>query len=291
MDIFKAASISDVNNHYLIKNDYTLYDRASWEKDYIEWLNHKYLLKEKCVNPYNDPDTSSYQYYKDLSIYLNKKEKDEKYTYEPWGMPLGIRVKKDGTTLFFLYSDQLGFSEHKKNNDSPYEMYLRNRMDKGFKRVANWIYNTRTLGGGFLWPYEVNSQGHIGRKMFNTSRGSHQDDRVDLTINLIKNFYNISEDDCKGHFSRDKNLFKWLRRFGNGPEGFKNWMDFMALDVFCDDKMNVKNIISKEENSVLGREQITGNGFEINATQEIGFMLDKVCTLITNRTRKMEQFL
>ncbi|MCR5331196.1 MAG: hypothetical protein K6E62_08405 [Lachnospiraceae bacterium] len=113
MECIDSDSTSNVIKHYLIRSDYTLYDYTSWKTDYGKWLK----CEDNSVNPYHDPDTSCYQYYKDLSLYLNAKERTRKtpsYTYEPWGLPLGIRVKKGDDTLFYLYSDQLGFSPMKK---------------------------------------------------------------------------------------------------------------------------------------------------------------------------------
>jgi hypothetical protein len=192
-------------------------------KKYLEWL------AAKPDNPYRDPDsvtTKVKEYYEELAEFLNKQEgkvlnkqedKDKeshkkwnyKFIYEDknnedyknvYGIAVFEKEANDETLLFFLKSDQLGFSAPDGNHI--YDVYLENMAtqgctDKATNEIICWILSTRTLGGGFLWPMEKKGDGTWNTNPdINSKRGgsklrreSYIEDRVDLTLWEIKHYF------------------------------------------------------------------------------------------------------
>lgn len=232
--------------------------------DYIGGLKEK-----KFDGIYRDPD-STYSveesiFYKLLEKFLKKREEDVlngnyKYIFKPkWG----IGVYDENGFLFYLRSDQFGFSRPTKDNNYPYNRYLDLSQDylEACNKVGSWINDTRTIGGSFLWPIRKCNDGKY-RSEYNCDRGGQVNtgknyyiqDRVDLTLLEIKHSYNpdyekkYSGDKLFRYYIDDVNyagyecshMKQWLQHFGT----FYNYVDFFMLWDFVDkETLQVLNIV------------------------------------------------
>lgn len=163
-------------------------ETKQWKKAYIDQLTRK---EEKGLGVYRDMDTSytdkDSRYYAQLTAFLNKREDDlsdklcGKYEYkfnQVEGKLHGIVVSSNGEKIFTLRSDLFGFSAPElnwrgKNNFTPYELYLMKNCNEknSAETVVEWIMNTRTLGGAFLWPIKKYRAQH--KTQYNLTRGGH----------------------------------------------------------------------------------------------------------------------
>lgn len=234
-----------------------------------------YLEEKENKSPYYDIDavsTKCYNYYKDLSEFLadvvnSKFQCPQKNSY-PFAMEL------DGK---FFTSDTFGFSAFKHdqefNSNYPYARFLKldgdSKVDIDEKRklVADCIYETRTIGGAFVWPKvylkEHRNPGYYS--LYNYYRGAlgYIEDRVDLTLYEIKCFFDIynekkeyNEFICAYRKKYDKNImfnytnkpgiseftpeektlemkyvFNWLSTFSS----FKDYVNKLCFNPFISD--------------------------------------------------------
>lgn len=182
------------------KNKKIRYDSEEyeiWKEKYLTDFDSSYKTtgENKCgvkahyIDPdgtYNSPDSA---FFKDLEIFLNKQEQKKNdilnshFNYR-YVKGKGIEVKSNDKFLFYLRSDQLGFSAPSSNKNHPYDYYLIKSKDNNkYEKVAKWVFFTRTLGGSFLWPYAI-------WKNYNPKRGKEPyEDRADLALSEIKDLY------------------------------------------------------------------------------------------------------
>ncbi len=271
---------------YISKKDGFYKNYEEWEKAYLPWLRN--MVSQ--YGPYNDPDIDGTEYYIALTIFLNNWEvkffkEEQQLVYSPCSNPFGIcaKGKYDKSVRFYLKSDQLGFSAPQRNGNHPYDWFLKNYNGKDDKEklVCKWVYYTRTIGGGFLWPLEGNeNDGWNTNPYINISRGilKRQQDRVDLTLNLIKQFY-LNGIDAK-YFSKDRNLYKWLSRFGKKEEGWKRYVDYFKFNAFfINDDLN---------SSSLKLSKLKKNVFLSDEPWKTETYLDDLCDKIQERSRRMD---
>lgn len=268
-----------------VKKEHISFDE--WNTEYTLWLNKLSERRKKgdsLNGPYCDPD-DCYEYYKDLCIFLNKQEEarmNGQFSYSESKEPFGIKVtNKKGEIVFVLHSDQMGFSAPQRNGNHPYDWYLKHKEYNECSRnnVSKWIYYTRTIGCGFIWPKEIKTQdktwnNHIP---FNNVRGrlSCEQDRIDLTLDVIRKFY-FGEIGNRPAFSEGKQMYKWLSRFGEGDNGWRNYINFMEFTPFVDDYYIPIGL------------QITKEEFKNkDAWGSRGDILELVCSLVTKRSKNM----
>ncbi len=291
-------------NHYLeyvYKSDDV---NRSWADSYSEYL--KTGVKQKgynpgadkrfvrSFNPYDDID-STYkggvrvpEYYSDLTGFLNVRMKDRRF-FEPSS---GDEAPKDRSITFnigektlALTSDLFGFSAPSRINGGWNTTHPLDRLlsygENQYKYVAEYLYDTRTIGGAFIWPkIEVHrSNGTAWISKFNLKRGvkggnlgSYINDRVDLTLQEIKMFYQyykkyksdeqliaaMREDDYVILKEADAGeICKWLGCFKtfNGFIDFFCFYDFVVDKKSCpinectkNDELFPINIASEKEN-------------------------------------------
>ena len=159
------------------KEDYYYNKFSDWEGEYVQ-------NGELVYRKYKDPDTEesrSYEFYEKLTKFLNIQENSSKYqlkgkyTYKfNYTNPYGIEVREksndsrdmkkeiESGPLFYLKSDQFGFSRPSTEKKHPYDSYLEKSSysETSKENVAKWLYETRRLGGSFLWPMEKMQTGH-----------------------------------------------------------------------------------------------------------------------------------
>jgi hypothetical protein len=239
-----------------IKGDSKAY--GEWKKNYKEFLQK--LLEGKITGKgpyYQDPDKNNGKthaaFCEALTIFLNARE-DEcmdklsgRYYYKckELGRYKQIAVydkPERQEPCFYLKSDQFGFSAPSGNKNHPYDVYLQ-RVKKEKKNikdvienVANWIYESRTMGGAFLWPMELNKKNKWNTNpSYNYVRGNYLSDRVDLTLVEIKHIYDVKEKEDKEIANGDflynrykKNMKSWLDHFDN----FNTFCEFFCFQDF-----------------------------------------------------------
>lgn len=259
-------------------------EKQEFIKKYAEWIENP--RQGKC--PYSDPDDTYKDYVKNPEFY-NKltdflkcsKEKiqescdfvlefkeptnlEDKSRKKPGDRTITVQIQKDENDYLYLTSDQFGFSANKDIYDNkndrlkkqyPFVKYVKN-YDGSDSLVGETIWYTRTIGGSFLWP-KVDQNGW--RSLYNKNRGvgSYIEDRADLTLYEIKEFYDeydYKKDDSdfnrvinKGSILLNdddaKYIYDWLSIFKN----FKTYVDFFCFDDFVnkeDDEYYPKDIFT-----------------------------------------------
>ena len=303
------------------KNDYefTWYENCdAWVKEYKDYQN-----KKRKTNPYNDPDSTAnmacfnQEFYETLTKFLNLREKErkEKWVFSPPKKPKKEDIPKDRTIYveeenIFLSSDQFGFSEMKKTCNNPYYSWIcKTKID--YTSVAKWLYDTRSLGGSFIWPkeqYKRNLSCH-----YNNQRGKYPiQDRVDRTLMEIKNYldcgnredrHDIYKEKYRDSKSQDNKKYQALFcEISNENTGMKKWLDhfdsfedyvqFFMFEDFCEEvgtgdnkKYIPKDILTGE---IMCDE--TSKIEELKDTQ-IEKMMDNLCMYTKNRSRRMKEYL
>ncbi|MBQ8316934.1 MAG: hypothetical protein IJX85_01200 [Lachnospiraceae bacterium] len=220
---------------------------------YVRYIEEVREMSKRIKAPYIDPDTtyddSQSKYYIELTKFLNKQEekyideeKQWKYIFENnKDEPDGIKVKKNGETIMVLRSDQLGFSAIHEDTVGKvghlYYRYLCVAKDADVNWLAECIWSTRTIGGGFIWP--INK---IGRKQtnYNITRGRWLEDRVDFTLMEIKHYFDwLKNDKVKGHCfecdllhtavcNENTGMNEWLEHF----ETFETYVHYFKMYPF-----------------------------------------------------------
>ena len=256
-------------------------EKYEFVKKYAEWIE-----EPQGTCPYSDPDgvnennVKNIGFYTNITTFLNNRciEFTDKSRLEVENIeflpPTGIKkdepepknrtIVVEGHNLY-LTSDQFGFSANEDIYDNkndrlkkqyPFVKYVENYGGSD-SLVGETIWYTRTIGGSFLWP-KVDQNGW--RSLYNKNRGvgSYIEDRADLTLYEIKEFYDeysvekdyekikdkLSE---KGSnllkYSDAEYIYKWLSIFKN----FKTYVDFLCFDDFVnkeDDEYYPKDIFT-----------------------------------------------
>lgn len=307
--------------------------RSSFKKSYVSSFEKLDVQEYYC-----DPDQTykkgyDHKFFYQLVKFLNKKEeefnkreeefKDKlngkfKYIFEENnGIKVFEIVKKDNGSedeneLFYLSSDQLGFSAPSNEKEHPYDLYIKQQCKCDvIEQVTEWIISSRTIGGSFLWPtpfYTYYNRARGGT--IKSDRSHYIQDRVDLTlweiyylyqkINRIKHVgkNTIMEscmESCNKRFrNKDNgNLTKWL-------DHFKDFQTYVQFFCFCD-------FVRKEEDEYKPVDLFTG---QINEPQwgeqgehpevqikddvdpdELVEMLEQLNDKILSRSQEMEKII
>lgn len=289
------------------KNLYIKYLKESKDKKKSE----RQEIWKKYNRPYIDIDNEyltkkrgriikDHSFYEDLCKYLNIQEKalnlENKWSYN-FVLNKWIVVKNEKGEIH-LRSDVFGFSVtqvEEKSDKYPYAKYFRNGGNA--EDIATIIWNTRTLGGSFLWPVVLvkEKKRNVNKSVFNMQRGvgSYIDDRVDLTLYEVKYFYKllnqnkiyreIKEDMNRGHFILLKNvdaktIYEWLKHF----KSFDNYVKFFSFQDFIKDN----EIISLVNNKPIREPHKEKRIITLN-NDELENVLVNVNNSIIKRTKRM----
>lgn len=245
------------------------YELSCFEMDYSSFLKDRLSGGTKKYGSYIDPDcvgdVRKTDFYNDLTVFLNGREKElkDEYSFLPplrasqtqkwleenenknrkeWMDDYKISVVKNGEKLFCLTSDQFGFSAaesiFENGKDERYPLVKLLYSSKGesnaeqkkiINRITKYVNNTRTIGGSFLWP--VCPQGNKKRACsYNLSRGvdSYLEDRVDLTLLEIKHVINGRNNNNFEKCKSDIWLYDEYEKDGQGQKvntHMKQWFD------------------------------------------------------------------
>ena len=304
--------------------------KKCFNESYFSLSSVKSTLRTK----YCDPDTTykegcNHHFFEQLTHFLNKREEEvwnspdlkleKKYEYcfkersrkkdcekckprrrcedcEEGIEVFEIDCKKNKKRIFFLRSDQLGFSAPTKDRSYPYDLYLMKSGNKedALEQIANWIISSRTIGGSFLWPTPFYRSYNLSRGgKINSKNRFYIQDRADLTLWEIYYWYNKKEKSTKMRTVKNKKsadaLEKWLSHF----KTFETYIEFFCFQDFVNEKSCPFNILngSAEEpqwnNTSDRKPEIT----EQLDKKTIYKMLDRVNTMILKRSKKIEELI
>ena len=317
----KELSEEDINELYtycaLNEDEENIVAKISemneWKKAYVKSFTTSYVSELQKPNSvralYCDPDTTykkgfNHHFFEQLVKFLNKREcrlKDKvegeyEYTFEE---DKGIKVEdKKNNDIFYLKSDQLGFSAPINEKVYPYDLYLMKSEATKVEReqVADWIITSRTIGGSFLWPEEF-------YKKYNSSRGGkinskkrfYIQDRVDLTLWEIYFWYHPNEKQQTKMKKIKKveaveSLRKWLSHF----KTFETYIQFFCFEGFVDENSYPINILKRVEEKSQWNNNIGNRNPEITEKLEfekVQAMLEGLNEKILNRSKTMEQII
>lgn len=318
------------------KKDDTYYENLQdWNSAYIPFLTNFFIHGnwERKNEPYEDPDSTAEEFYKALRIFLQAQEDSYRdllnghFKYE-FDFPY-IKVEKETNEegiyeqLFYLKSDQFGFSRPSDKKSHPYDTYIEmcSNKENAIENVARWIYESRTIGGAFLWPLEVDEKGELYNRNnppYNMRRGgsckggSKIEDRVDLTLFEIKMLLDGKHNNkvILERVSRDgTNMKKWLDHF----KSFETYISFFCFDDFLSEK-DIINIVGSNINTekpdqnhiellkendigerkiyeICCRRGYPNIGTPLLDNEKLKTMLNNVNILIKRRTEKMEEII
>lgn len=323
----KELSEEDINELYtycaLNEDEENIVAKISemneWKKAYVKSFTTSYVSELQKPNSvralYCDPDTTykkgfNHHFFEQLVKFLNKREcrlKDKvegeyEYTFEE---DKGIKVEdKKNNDIFYLKSDQLGFSAPINEKVYPYDLYLMKSEATKVEReqVADWIIASRTIGGSFLWPEEFYKKYNLSRGgKINSKNRFYIQDRVDLTLWEIYYWYNKNKISTIMTRVRDEqakeDLKKWLSHF----KDFETYIEFFCFETFVSKEKSIKSanlrpiniLTSKNEEPKWGEQ---GENPKIEITSDLEFttieeMLKGLNEKILNRSKKMEQII
>lgn len=299
------------------------------------------------IDPDCVADVGKTEFYNDLTDFLNEREKScfekDRYLYLPPSDAHGtqewlknheewsgltdkmdakkIAVLKEGKRLFCLTSDQFGFSAfegiYEKENYKRYPLVNLLHFCRGeredeqkeiIERITEYVKNTRTLGGSFLWPvYQVKNNRYECRYNWKRGVGNYLRDRVDLTLREVKHAldcaveqkcgYNYKEyeklDILYDEYEEDAtHMREWLEHFGT----FTNYVEYFMLEDFCEKMPTAEESYEYIPISIIDGEVIREEKEEIRKIvnvevlekKQIRDMLDRLEEMIRKRTEKME---
>lgn len=300
------------------RREYLLFLNILW--DYIDYWEK--WSGSSGWGPYEDPDSIMVsgnrinpKFYLDLSDFLNAKADDEtgkKYKFEDNFITCG-----DGVNLV---SDQFGFSAPGLGLNHPYDIYLKKckaegkDKDEAINKVVNWVMESRTIGGSFLWPEGI-WKPKDGKFGYNTDRGGgnpfdekgeykgnryskyYIEDRVDLTLCEIKHYLDTEnyENDILYKYIKEDPVEKekeWIKSFGS----FKGYVDYfcfcpfvsrkegyMPYDIVNSDIVNGVKICI-DEGKIKQKRNADNSIYGLNS-DELEKMFNNVNALIKERSR------
>lgn len=283
-----------------------------WRKVYKEDLE-SYISSDATLpnvkRHYSDPDTSyckgrDHSFFCDLVKFLNKREKscsdilqgNFKYRFmEGEGIEVsGTYSKGREMQPFYLRSDQFGFSAPTNEKAHPYDLYIakHENKDEAIEQVIEWISMSRTIGGSFLWPRPFYDEYNLQRGgKITSNRRYYIQDRVDLTLWEIKNWYNRK--DILERCSTEENFGHWMRHFKN----FETYVNYFMFKYesksefdFVDKSYNPINIITGKSDAPVRGPQGENPKPEITESMKLDSLETMLNTLndkITKRSIKM----
>ena len=294
---------------------------------------------------YEDPDTThdkpKSDFYKNLADFLNNREsefvideifkEEDRWKYEfSSDCPGSIKVLKGKDLVMHLRSDQFGFSAPRRvsnysntlKNKYPYWRYITQDdavppMNKRIETVLNCVWITRGIGGSFLWP--IVKKGGNFKSLYNIYRGirSYIQDRVDLTLLEIKEFYDIFPNSCPcpycaiGKYNKahkrnrllryaDKDMIvEWLSHFKN----FETYVRFFMFEDFVDSKYNPLDMTrynqtrndTESSNAIVKsgsiKDEKTSQNDLLNCSHRLKSALDFLIENTQKRNEKIERVL
>lgn len=297
------------------------FQKEGFSEDYNRTLNG---LVSKTI--YVDPDSVKFirtSFYNLLTEFLQKREQEfgKGFLYIPPQLAKlsnknGMRhesrddykifVIENEETQFRLTSDQFGFSAAEGIYSKPekYPLAKINYLSKEsqsedreevIKKLINYVENTRTLGGVFVWPIPKEGRRNCS---YNIRRGiaSYIEDRVDLTLLEIKHaldgeykkkhqtdiLYNL-------YHNNTQNIRNWLEHFDSFDEYIRYFMltdfveDGMPINIMTGNPLCDEEIKSYKESKPFQDRDLS--------LKELLSILERLESMIVKRTHRMEYYI
>ncbi|MCQ2549631.1 MAG: hypothetical protein MJ134_06280 [Lachnospiraceae bacterium] len=271
---------------YIVRLDSAYENSSEWEKAFV--------TNNKLNNyVYMDPDNSSKLLYQDIAKYLNLQEDriqglTGKFVYTISLDPFGIQIQDDENNTWFLKSDQLGFSAI----GGIYQAYIdkSDNKERARKRVSKWIFESRSIGGIFLWPMDWMNDGRWNSNpQYNKTRGTgRMQDRVDLTLLDIRNcFFKVKNSWLGKQYNERPYMKKWIDHFGEGEEGFNRYLEFFTFNSFIENGYPKDLVIEGNVVTDFWNDQYKSPLCEYKY-KEIEGILSKLNTWIVERSNQIE---
>lgn len=178
-----------------------------------------------------DPDCYSKKLYKDLAKVCSGTINGHSFQFDDDNLELKLIVDGDRNKCYRFSSDFI----------NPCSKLIKEEYEFSDEILAKWFHQGRVLGGHAVFCRHENS---INQK----KSGKPTFDRFDICLDEIKDFYlndcdgknsNIvgkHKDSLRKAINKDKEFFTL---FGDGEEGFKNYVNFFKLTDFVDNNFNV----------------------------------------------------
>ena len=181
-----------------------------------------------------------------------KTEKRGKETISGY-LKLDIEDKnsQNGKIMLTLRSDNFEALYRNYERYNNYEKYKKKDKIDNYKKIKTamdskkeWKY---VIGGSLIFPAFKKEK---GRQTINQSRGINKKvaDRIDITLLCIKLWYEKKEENAKNplkaSLDQPENK-KFFRLFGEGEEGFRNYVDFFFMNDFVNDDYEPINLFDK----------------------------------------------
>lgn len=149
--------------------------------------------------------------------------------------------------------------------------YYANEQKLSKKEILEYIIDTREFGGHMIWPSisigigRYDDKGNEIRKSINQGRSYCFKERMDYTIFDIDNWYNSKFDNMNKIFKLilDGNS-QWLRQFGDGDNGYRNFIDFFVLEDFVNKNYEPYDLLSYDNQKMTYSNLITKHPYRIN---------------------------
>jgi hypothetical protein len=325
--------VSYVSEEVVIGQMAADFEADKWKEKYKNFLRNLIDSEEiKGNGPYQDPDCNGSNIHaafcEALTIFLNAREEKYKkilngryyYVCQKLDECTQIAVytsedyRKEKKPCFYLKSDQFGFSAPSDKRIHPYDVYLlcveNEKKEEAIENVANWICESRTIGGAFLWPmesiYNRKRGGSIRQKGTNSPQ-YYISDRVDLTLVEMKHIYDgqtLAEGDLLYNcYNKEQYMQPWLDHF----KDFKTFCKFFCFQDFVykvdDIPYDITKDWTKEKSSLEDYVKITDikakrpnkiamkNEFWNQNAAQWEHTLRFVNECINSRTAKMEKII
>lgn len=270
-------------------------DAQEWEDVYLDGNRINYKI-------YQDSDNSSKELYEDIAKFLNIqenkiKELKGKFKYELSLDPLGIKVceqnESNSQLLFILRSDQLGFSAPSVEKNHIYDFYLDKSENKeqARKSISKWIFDSRSIGGCFLWPMDRENGKWITNVNYNKIRGkSRMQDRADMCLQDIKNCFEKKDGSwLYKQYREHDNMKRWLDHFGNGVDGFMRYVEFFCFKDFLNDNGMPKDLFDGGEINFWSPKYV--KKFSEYAVEDLEKILNNLNKCVLSRSEAIEKIL
>jgi hypothetical protein len=302
----------------------TIFQCEGFDDYYKSVLNGGKYVDPDCIDDINTP------YYNFLTEFLKKRESESCYKNKFSFIPprnaklttddekklkdndeYKIVVKQDDEALFRLTSDQFGFSGNEgiyqqTYGHLKYPLARINSLSKNesidernriLNKLINYVKNTRTLGGSFIWPTPKRGEG-ARKSIYNINRGvgSYLEDRVDLTLLEIKHALDgeyeedLYSDDILYTLYRENTdgIRTWLDHF----ETFEKFIAYFMFDNFVENGIPINILTGKAlcEEEVKTYKNRTCQIKKLNLNELLD-MIERLESLIIKRTCLMEEYI
>ena len=263
--------------------------------NYFLYLNNDYNINElNYENSEFEVDKKSKKLYQDIISFWNIqcKKYDVINVFE--------EVFKDEYESFYIQQENKNI-KLKCDYLGPSTYYAK---DKGIsdKEIIEYLIVSRELGGHMLWPSTLinisrfnDKRDHI-QKSINTGRSYCFRERIDYTLFDIKNWYYGEYEKMHKYFKEilDGNR-NWFNQFGDGEEGYKNFINFFVLFDFVDKSYNPYHLSSfdnkNQKYNTIVSEHPHYTEYIPSDKDEYQNYIKGCLYAIKNRTKNMYEFL